>query len=80
LARQAAVWITAYDTRWESYGSRLSGETLVPYASGDDAALVVVALDLGGVEITSRPIQADARQILAGVGHSDLKAWREARR
>lgn len=66
FARHAAIWITASDTRWVSSGSLLSGETLEPHASEDDAARVMVALDLDGVDITSRPIRADARGILAG--------------
>jgi hypothetical protein len=79
FCRQAAVWIMTSDARWDGFGTRFSGETRVPYASEDEAALAMVALDLNGVDITTRAIWEDVPMLRAGVVDPDLKTWLELR-
>lgn len=78
-ARQAAVWIMTSDARWDGFGTRASGETRVPYASEDEAALAMVAIDLNGLDIMTRAIWEDAPLIRAGVSDPLVKAWFDAR-
>lgn len=78
-ARQAAVWIMTSDARCKGFGTRISGGATVPYATEDEAALAMVAIDLNGVDIMTKAIWEDVPMIRAGVVDPDLKAWFEAR-